>query len=329
MRDDDGRAIHLISQIESLEARRRAEETLAEERERLKITLESIHDAVITTDAETRISYVNSAAESLLGLSAEAARLRRVNEVIHLIDPQTSKAVPSLIAQCVLHRTVSRREQICQLHRSDGSICYVTDVVSPILDSAGTLSGLVLVFHDATAEAERALDLQHRATHDPLTGLINRAEFEKRMHEAYAKARHLGRPSAVLAIDLDRFKAVNDTAGHAAGDALLCKVADACRLAVRSSDTVARLGGDEFAIILDNCAQERVCSIARQILQSLNPLSIGWEGATYSIGASIGVAMTSLDLSGERAWLKAADEACYLAKRDGRGILKIAEAERA
>jgi diguanylate cyclase (GGDEF)-like protein len=130
----------------------------------------------------------------------------------------------------------------------------------------------------------------------------------------------------VLAIDLDRFKAVNDAAGHAAGDALLRKVGDACRLAVRSSDTVARLGGDEFAIILDNCAQERVQAIAQQILQSLNPLTIEWEGATYSIGASIGVAITTLELADERSWLKAADEACYLAKREGRGALKIARA---
>jgi diguanylate cyclase (GGDEF)-like protein len=134
----------------------------------------------------------------------------------------------------------------------------------------------------------------------------------------------LGRSAAVIAIDLDRFKAVNDTAGHAAGDALLCKVAEACRLTVRSIDTVARLGGDEFAIILDNCTEERVRFISELILRALNAMHIDWEGSQHAIGASIGVAMSTLELSDERAWLRAADQARYIAKQEGRGVLRFA-----
>jgi len=127
-----------------------------------------------------------------------------------------------------------------------------------------------------------------------------------------------------MAIDLDRFKAVNDAAGHAAGDAVLCKVAAACRLTVRSSDVVARLGGDEFALILDNCDEDRAKYLGQQLLRTLNPLEIDWKGSLFTIGASIGLAMNRMDMANAKSWLEAADKACYIAKQDGRGLLRIA-----
>jgi diguanylate cyclase (GGDEF)-like protein len=240
------------------------------------------------------------------------------------VDPQTSKAAANLIGQSVLHGKVFRRERACLLHRTDGTVCYVTDVVSPVLDKMGLVSGVVIVFRDVTLDVDRTRDLQHRAMHDPLTGLSNRAEFEHRLRAVFEKARHLDRPAAVMAIDLDRFKAVNDAAGHAAGDAVLCKVAAACRLTVRSSDIIARLGGDEFAIILDNCAEDRAKHLGQQLLRALNPLEIEWEGSRYMIGASIGLAMNTTDMADEKSWLETADKACYIAKREGRGRLRIA-----
>jgi diguanylate cyclase len=324
LRDEQGLPIHLIAQIESLEARRRAEEKLAEERERLRITLQSIDDAVITTDAQTHITYINAAAESLLGLDMKAVEGRRVDEVIHLLDPETSKAAANLIGQSALHGKVFRRDRACLLIRADGTFCHVTDIVSPVLETTGVVSGIVIVFHDVTLDVDRTRDLQHRAMRDPLTGLSNRAEFEERLRTVFGKARHLDRPAAVMAIDLDRFKAVNDAAGHAAGDAVLCKVAEACRLAVRLSDIVGRLGGDEFAIILDNCAADRAKLIGQQLLQALNPLEIEWGGSRYTTGASIGLAMNTMDLSDEKEWLESADQACFEAKRQGRGRLQIA-----
>jgi diguanylate cyclase (GGDEF)-like protein/PAS domain S-box-containing protein len=324
LRDEEGLPIHLIAQIESLEARRRAEANVAEERERLRITLQSIDDAVITTDAQTHITYINAAAESLLGLDLKAVEGRRVDEVIHLLDPQSSKTAANLIGQSVLHGKVFRRERACLLIRTDGTVCHVMDVVSPVLDMAGLVTGVVIVFRDATLDVDRTRDLQHRAMHDPLTGLSNRVEFEQRLRAVFEKARHLDRPAAVMAIDLDRFKAVNDAAGHAAGDAVLCKVAAACRLTVRSSDIVARLGGDEFAVILDNCAEDRAKYIGQQLLRTLNPLEFEWKGSSHTIGASIGLAMNTMDVSDEKSWLEAADKACYDAKRQGRGRLRIA-----
>ena len=321
LRDEEGLPLHLIAQVESLEARQRAEEKLAQERERLKITLESINDAVITTDAQARITYLNAAAESLLGLNLAAVETRRVDEVIHLVDPGSSKSATNLMGQSALHGKVFKREQPCLLHRSDGTVCYVADTVSPVLNSAGLVSGMVIVLRDATLDVDRARDLQYRAMHDPLTGLSNRTEFEHQLGAAFKRARHLNRPATVMAIDLDRFKALNDAAGHAAGDAMLRKVADACRATVRSSDTVARLGGDEFAVVLDNCAEERANLIGNQLLKALNCLEIEWLGSRYSVGASIGLAMCTMDMTDEKAWLQAADDACYSAKREGRGQL--------
>jgi diguanylate cyclase len=323
LRDEEGLPIHLIAQIESLEARRHAEGKLAEERERLRITLQSIDDAVITTDAQTHITYINAAAESLLGLAMNAVEGRRVEEVIHLLDPETSKAAANLIGQSALHGRVFRRERACLLIRADGTFCHVTDIVSPVLETTGAVSGMVIVFHDVTLDVDRTRDLQHRAMRDPLTGLSNRAEFEERLRAVFGRARHLDRPAAVMAIDLDRFKAVNDAAGHAAGDAVLCKVAEACRLALRLSDIVGRLGGDEFAIILDNCSEDRATDIGQKILRTLNPLEFEWKGSRYTTGASIGLAMNR-DMADEKSWLDAADKACYIAKREGRGLLRIA-----
>lgn len=324
LRDDEGNPLQFIAQIESMEARRQSEATLAAERERLRITLESISDAVVTTDAATRIAYMNSAAENLLGLDLRAVESRRVDEVIYLMDADTGTAAANLIGQSVHHAEVFRREQPCLLHRADGTICYVTDVVSPVVDSAGALSGLVIVFRDASGDMDRSRDLHYRALHDSLTGLSNRADFNLRLRQAFTKAQALDRSAFVIAIDLDRFKAVNDAGGHAAGDAVLRKVADSCRNLVRSSDTVARLGGDEFGIILGNCTGDRAQRIAAQLVEALNSLTIEADGVHYSIGASVGLAAYVAGMPDEVCWLAAADKACYTAKREGRGRLRSA-----
>ena len=325
LRDEERAPLHLIAQIESLEARKLAEATLAAERERLKTTLRSISDAVLTTDASLHITYANAAAESLLRIDLAAMDNRRVDEVMHLVDPETSKTADDLIARSAHHVETFRRENPCLLHRADGSIVYATDVVSPVLDSNGALTGLVIVLRDATADLERSRDLRHQALHDPLTGLSNRAHFNERLSAIFHRTRQSGEPAAIIAIDLDWFKAVNDSAGHAAGDAVLCKVAEACRNIVRTSDTVARLGGDEFAIILDNCPEARATWIAQQLLAALNPVILKWGNVDYTVNASLGLAMQKPGIENERAWTEAADQACYYAKRQGRSRLEVAE----
>jgi len=256
-------------------------------------------------------------------LSQEAAQGRLVGEVLTLTDPLTSKSATNLIAQGTVHGKVIRRDAACILHRADGSFCFIMDVVSPVVDASGMVTGTVVVLRDASNEVQRAQDLTHRANHDALTGLHNRAAFEQNLAEIFARSRLLDRPATLLAIDLDRFKALNDTAGHAAGDAALYKVAQVCRATVRSSDMVARLGGDEFAIILDNCVRERADLLGEKLLRALNPLLIEWQGVSYSIGASLGVAASRAEMGSEKEWMAAADKACYVAKRAGRGQLMM------
>jgi diguanylate cyclase (GGDEF)-like protein/PAS domain S-box-containing protein len=324
VRDDEGAPLHLTVQIESLEARRRAEERLAEERERFKATLLAISDAVITTDTHGRINYLNRAAESLLGLELSMVEARRLDEIIYLTEPHSSKPAANLIAQSVVHGQVCRREGACLLHRPDGTVHPISDVVSPVLDSQGLVTGTVVVLRDASAEFEQVRELNHRACHDALTGLANRMEFQQRLRRVFQRARHVEVPAAVLAIDLDHFKAVNDAGGHAAGDALLREVAEIFRANLRVADTVARLGGDEFAIILASYSPQQAAAIAAQILQTLNPLTLTWKGASYRVGASMGMACITTSMESEHDWLAAADGACYQGKREGRGQLRVA-----
>jgi diguanylate cyclase len=325
VRDEDGHPLHFIGQVESLEARRRAERDLAEERERLKTTLRAIADAVITTDGDGRITYLNAAAQELLNQSLEHVENRPLNDVMVLTDLRTARASASVLGKCITHGEVMRREEPCALHRPDGGVRYVTEAASPVFNAEGNVTGTVIVLRDATANYEQNRELSHRATHDVLTGLANRFEFERRTKELFERARHLQRSVALLAVDLDRFKAVNDAGGHAAGDAVLRRVAAIFRSIVRHSDTVARVGGDEFVLVLDSCTVARASAVGRQILGALNPLQVEWEGALYRIGASIGTAMFAQDYDNVAAWVAAADHACYEAKRDGGGKIRFAQ----
>jgi len=309
MRDAEGRPWRLIAQIESLEARRRAEMKLAQEHTRLLVTLRSISDAVITTGVGGQITYINTAAESLLGQTLSGVVNRPVEDILNLKDPDTAVVAANLIAQSqALGRTL-RRQSPCELHRPDGTLCYVSDVVSPVVDETGCSLGLVIVLRDASEEVARERELRRSALQDPLTGLATRADFQRQLREAHRRARYQNHPAALLAIDLDRFKALNDLAGHAAGDALLRKVADGLRAAVRIADIVARLGGDEFAVVLLDCTPERAVAIGQHLLRALNPLSLDWEGTHYDTGASIGLAARPQDFASEQDWLVAADKA--------------------
>lgn len=321
--DDDGVPIHFIGHVESLEARRRAERDLAEERERLRTTLRAIGDAVITTDAVGHVTYINTAAESLLGQSFEAIAGRRLDEVVVLTSPQTLKSIPSLFALCLARAVPVKRSERCLLHRPDGTPCHVLDAASPVHDSEGGISGVVVVLQDATAGVERELELNRRATHDPLTGLTNRFELERHLSECFERYRHIQRAATLLLIDLDRFKQVNDTGGHAAGDEVLRQVSRTLATTVRDTDIVCRLGGDEFAILLTRSDPTRAHAIGGKVLRAISTLRVEVDGKLHSVGASIGAASLGPGISSLEEWVAAADGACYEAKRAGRGQLRV------
>jgi PAS domain S-box-containing protein len=236
-RDDEGRPLHYIAQMESLESRRAAEDALAEERERLNTTLRVIADAVITTDADRRITYMNAAAQSILSQALSEVEGKHFDAVVALTDPVSMAPCSDLIGQCMALAQIFHRDRASVLHRPDGSVCYVTISVSPVRAPGEHVTGTVIVMHDDTERYHREREWNDRARRDPLTGLANRFEFERRAKRAFELARLLNVPAAIVAIDLDRFKAVNDAAGHAAGDAVLRRVAGVLSSRVRRSDT--------------------------------------------------------------------------------------------
>lgn len=323
-RDEDEHPLHFIGYVESLEIRLRAERELADERETLKTTLRAIAEPVITTDVDGRIKYVNSAGESLLNQGLTQIVNRRLDEVAVLTDPDTSKTTAWMLALCMAHGEAVRRELPCVLHRPDGSVRFVAESASPVLGADGQIRGFALVLHDETEDYSRGRELNRRAHHDPLTGLANRFEFDRRLNECLEHARCLDHPATLLMIDLDGFKEVNDRGGHAAGDAVLRAVAQCLLATVRDSDVVARPGGDEFAIILVRCSPARGLTIARKVLDSMLALQVAWGGDKFEVGASIGVAALSPPIQSAADWVAAADAACYQAKRAGRGQLQVA-----
>lgn len=321
-RDEDGLPMHFVAQVESLQERRHAEATLAAEREMLRITLASIGDAVITADPQGRITYVNDAAVQLLGRSSALMVNQNMRDVLALTDAENSTKVESLIDLSREQLTPMSRAEPCALTRPDGSVRHVSDVVTPVLDGNEKLTGFVTVVHDVTESMQRTHDLQHRANHDSLTNLLNRLAFERDLHRAFAESRAQGTPATLIAMDLDKFKLVNDSGGHAAGDAVLRHVAAVLQRSVRPTDSVARLGGDEFMVLLRNCDLARSRDVSQRLLQALNPLQTTWGGRTYTTGASLGQAQCGEEFADPEEWSRAADAACYESKHSGRGTLR-------
>ncbi|MEO6079735.1 MAG: diguanylate cyclase [Steroidobacteraceae bacterium] len=321
-RDENGLPLHSVAEMENLEGRRRAEASLAAEREMLRITLASIADAVITADPHGKITYVNDAALTLFGRSQAEMAHQNLHDVMTLTDTGTFAIVESLVDRCDTEMIPVTRTEPCALTRPDGSIRYVTEVVTPVLDGARQLTGFVMVVHDVTVNLKRTLDLSHRADHDPLTNLMNRQAFERDLQQAFRGSRMDGTPATLIAIDLDKFKSVNDSAGHAAGDAVLRHVAAVLQRSVRPTDCIARLGGDEFIVLLKNCDLARSQDVSMRLLQGLNPLRTPWKGTVQTIGASLGLAQCSAEFLEPEEWTRAADAVCYEAKRSGRGTLR-------
>ncbi len=326
-RDDRDVPMHFIAQVESLEERRYAAARLAKEREFLRITLDSIGDAVVTADAKGRVTYMNHSAEGLIGRPLAAAGHKYLSDVLPLTRVDSHEPATSIIERCRAHNGFVKRDEPCALLRPDGSVCYVSDSATPVVDTDGELNGFVVVLYDVTLSLQRTRELHHRADHDALTGLLNRSAFERNLHKAFTLSRTMGTPSSLVVVDLDGFKAVNDAAGHAAGDAVLRHVAAVMRRSVRPSDAVGRLGGDEFGVLLNDCDAERAMEIAARLSEALNPLQTAFEGANHLTGASLGLAHCLAQQPDPGEWARAADQACYAAKRAGRGRLLAADSD--
>ncbi|MBV4503446.1 EAL domain-containing protein [Pseudomonas sp. BW13M1] len=299
---------------------------LQEEKERAQITLESIGDAVITADVDGCISYMNPAAEQLTHWQAVQAQGLPLAALFSLLDENAEGDSLTLVEQVLSGSLKGGAEHARLIQRLDGSTVSVNLVGSPIL-TEGQVSGIVVVLHDMTQERQYIANLSWQATHDALTGLANRREFEYRLEQALnGLARQAGRHSLMF-LDLDQFKLVNDTCGHAAGDELLRHICAVLQSGLREGDTLARLGGDEFGVLLENCPPEQAERIAEQLRQAVQSLHFVWKGRPFVTTVSIGLVHIAQVPSTLEASLRAADMACYMAKEKGRNRVQVYHAD--
>jgi diguanylate cyclase (GGDEF)-like protein/PAS domain S-box-containing protein len=316
--DDKGRLLRLVGVELDITERKLYEEALFREKESAQITLQSIGDGVITTDAKGVIDYINPVAESLTGWRLEDSQGRAVEEVFRGFHEETCEPLENPLAVAIRRTRSIKSVRPMLLIRRDGNEIYVESTASPIRDGSGAVSGGVLVFHDVSEARELNRRLSYHASHDVLTGLVNRREFESRMERALKSAKARETSYALCCLDLDQFKIVNDTCGHSAGDALLGQVGALLKSKVRWRDTLARLGGDEFAILLESCTLDEALRTAETLREAVGNFKFTWEERTFRLGASIGVVPISADNADVASVLSAADSACQAAKQAGR-----------
>jgi diguanylate cyclase (GGDEF)-like protein/PAS domain S-box-containing protein len=319
-------AIHCRALRNAIE-RKAIEDALYVEKERAVVTLNSIGDAVLCTDISGKISYLNLVAETMTGWCREEAIGKPLAEVFRIIDGTTRKTARDPMEMAVeQNRTVGLTVD-CVLIRRDGFESAIEDSAAPIHDRAGRIIGAVIVFHDVSSARAMTRQMAHAAQHDLVTNLPNRLLIRDRISQSVSLARRQNKPLAVIFLDLDRFKFINDSLGHAAGDELLQSVSKRLLASVRSSDTVSRQGGDEFVILLSEIAHpEDAATSAKKILLSLNaPHSI--VGQDLHINGSIGISIYPQDGEDAETLIKNADTAMYHAKESGRNNFQYFKSE--
>ncbi len=295
-----------------------AEKALAREKERAHITLQTIGDAVVRVGNDGQIEYMNPAAERLLGATSDAARGRRFADVAHIVHDREHDPMRDIVAQALaLGATVDGGNDLV-LTAPGGNQRAIELVATPMRAAENAVSGAVLVLRDVTEVRALSRELVYQATHDSMTGLCNRREFEHRLGIALDGVRTFGTHSALCYFDLDLFKVVNDSCGHVAGDELLRQLAAMLTTRVRRGDTVARLGGDEFTVLLHNCTLEDATRLAEQLRGAIQDFRFVWEDKRFEIGASFGVVRIAADAGSANDVLRTADMACRVAKEDGR-----------
>jgi len=296
-------------------------------RSRARLALESLGEALITTDAEGRIDYANPAAAMLLGTTIEELQQQTLDQVITLVDETDRKLLKDPVDLALRGTTtVGLGRRAFLLARRAGSERSIELTASPLRsrdNASEEITGAVVMLHDVTELRGLTRQMSYQATHDPLTGLVNRREFERRLGEALDAARRGDGMHVLCFVDLDHFKQVNDSAGHQAGDNLLREVAKLMRESVRDSDTVARLGGDEFALLLTGCPLQKGRQIADDLARKVGEHRFVWRDRIHNVGTSIGLLELARDSGSVEEMLAAADSACYVAKKQGAGRVVV------
>ena len=316
-RDASGKVTRVLGVNWDVTPLRKLSNELVEQHELLRVTLQSIGDAIVTTDASGEVSWMNPVAEKMTGWSVSSAVGRSLNDIVTIVDSDSREPLQNPIDTCLTNGTAVRLDGNAVLRSRDGVEYGVKETAAPIRNQKDEILGAVLVFHDVTETRRLSDEMSFRATHDQLTGLFNRPEFEAQL-ESRRQNQPARQGSALMVIDLDQFKLVNDACGHAVGDQLLFQVAQLLRQCVRGSDTLARLGADEFAVLLDDCNTSGARRIAQRICESVDEYRFIHNGQRFRIGASIGLVPFDHRWNSIAAAMQAADVSCHAAKESGR-----------
>ena len=288
--------------------------------------LQSLSEAIVTTDLGGHLVYLNPAAERLLGVGRAQAMGRLLEEIVGIVDQNDRKLLADPIREAIdggngNPHALTRRAVL--LGKASGEERAIELSASPLRDIDGQLAGAVVLLHDVTELRGLHRQMSYQATHDALTGLVNRREFERRLEEAADAARRGEAAHMLCYLDLDRFKIVNDSSGHLAGDSMLRDVAKLLRDQVRDSDTVARLGGDEFGMLLVGCPLDKARQIADDVCRVVAGFRFVWHDRVFNIGVSIGLIEIGREAGTVEQLLASADSACYVAKKEGAGRVSV------
>jgi diguanylate cyclase (GGDEF)-like protein/PAS domain S-box-containing protein len=317
VRDPAGTPMYFVSQIQDISERKAAEAALFRERELAQVTLKSIGDAVITTDLDLIITSLNPIAEGMTGWTHEAAAGRPMDEVFCLRDIATGQRAPNPLRQAIEQNVIVGLASDTALIHLNGFDSPIEDSAAPIHDHAGRVIGGVVVFHDVSETRALAMKMAHLANHDTLTGLPNRNVLQSRMESALAEAVARRSHLAVLFIDIDHFKQVNDVLGHKAGDRLLKAVARRIRDELGDNDMVCRLGGDEFVVMLPHIEYKQAVAVAERLLDRCRD-ALPMEASDLAVNFSIGISIGPEDARDAETLIHNADTAMYEAKQQGR-----------
>ena len=320
--DEKGNVERMLGINQDVTAMRQLSEALYEEKERMHITLDAIGEAVISTDEEMRVIFMNPVAETMSGWTQDNAVGRPLSDILHITHGRKGPEMESLLL-CELPHTRSTPDNELVLHNSAGSQFDIHYSITPLKTLEGDNIGSVMVIQDVSDSREMMRRLSYSASHDMLTSLPNRVSFENTLRTLLQTAAEQHKQHALVFIDLDRFKAVNDTAGHAAGDALLREISSVMQQHLRSSDFLARLGGDEFGVMLQDCPLEKATEVIERLVKAVNDYRFVWEGRLHRVGASAGITLLNKENHSASEVVAQADLACYNAKHNGRGQLSL------
>ncbi len=311
------------AQLNMMIQRRQAEDELFRAKELAQITLHSIGDAVVTTDAQGRVQYLNPVAQTLMGWNLFEVQGRPLQDCFEIVNGATRKPVLNPIDHALSKGSIVGLESDTILINRRGKEIAISDSAAPIRSRDDRIVGAVMVFQDISEQRVLSQQLNWQATHDTLTQLVNRREFEACLQGALSEVREEGRSHVLCYLDLDQFKIVNDTCGHAAGDELLRQVTALWQSTIRKSDTLARLGGDEFGLILYQCPLDPALRIANILREQIQDLQFLWGGKRFKVGVSMGLVVVDESCECIDTAMNKADAACYTAKRQGRNRVYV------